>query len=102
MIKLVVLYHHPEDPAAFDEHYVGTHLPLAHKIPHVLRIDAARIESVRGDDARPPFHAIAELYYEDEEAMALAAASPEYQEALADQPNFNTGGSVAWLCRTFE
>jgi uncharacterized protein (TIGR02118 family) len=102
VIKLVVLYHHPDDPAAFDEHYVNTHLPLARKIPHVLRIDAARIESVRGGDGPPPFHAIAELYYEDEVAMALAAATPEYQEALADQPNFNTRGSVAWLCRILE
>jgi uncharacterized protein (TIGR02118 family) len=98
VIKLVVLYNHPEDPEAFDAHYFTTHLRLAQRIPQLRRLDAARIEEVRGG-GRPPFHAIAELYYDDEDAMAAAAQTPEYEQALADQPNFNTAGSVAWVCR---
>ena len=31
--QLTVIYHHPTDPAAFDEHYDSTHAPLASKIP---------------------------------------------------------------------
>jgi uncharacterized protein (TIGR02118 family) len=27
-VKLVVLYTQPGDPAAFDEHYLGVHMPL--------------------------------------------------------------------------
>ena len=33
MIKLVVAYGAPEDPAAFDQHYASTHIPLVDKIP---------------------------------------------------------------------
>lgn len=100
MIKLVVLYNHPPDPDVFDDHYVNTHLPLARAIPQLQRIEATRLEGVRGG-GRAPYHAMAELWYSDEEAMAAAAASPEYQRALADQPNFNVAGSVAWVGRVW-
>ena len=33
--QLTVLYHQPEDPAAFDAHYESTHAPLANDIPGV-------------------------------------------------------------------
>ena len=32
-VKLVVLYTQPADPAGFDEHYLGVHIPLVAKIP---------------------------------------------------------------------
>jgi len=41
-VKLVVLYTQPDDPDAFDRHYVGTHLPLVDKIPGLQRAEAAR------------------------------------------------------------
>jgi uncharacterized protein (TIGR02118 family) len=28
MVKLTVLYGPPDDPAAFEDHYAGTHVPL--------------------------------------------------------------------------
>jgi uncharacterized protein (TIGR02118 family) len=31
MVKLVVAYNQPEDPAAFDQYYASTHAPLAQK-----------------------------------------------------------------------
>jgi uncharacterized protein (TIGR02118 family) len=42
MIKLVVAYGPPEDPAAFDEHYASTHAPLAQKIPGLRRFEAGK------------------------------------------------------------
>ena len=33
MAKLIVMYRTPADPAAFDAHYFGTHVPIAKKIP---------------------------------------------------------------------
>lgn len=101
MIKLIVLYNHPEDPEAFDEHYLNVHVPLARQIPHLHKLEITKIESVRGGD-KPPYHMVAELWYEDEAAMAAAAASPEFATAQADQPNFNTAGSVAWICRVVD
>ncbi len=101
MIKLMVMYNHPEDPQAFDAHYLTTHVALARRIPNVRRLEVAKIESVRGG-GDPPYHLVVEIWYDDEEAMAAAMETPEYQEALADQPNFNTRGAVAWTCRVIE
>ncbi len=41
-VKLVVLYTQPDDPDAFDEHYLGVHGPLVEKIPGLLRWEGAR------------------------------------------------------------
>jgi uncharacterized protein (TIGR02118 family) len=37
MVKITVLYGHPEDPAAFEEHYTNTHIPLVKKVPNLKR-----------------------------------------------------------------
>jgi uncharacterized protein (TIGR02118 family) len=42
MVKLVVGYGQPDDPARFDEHYVGTHIPLVNKIPNLRRFESER------------------------------------------------------------
>ena len=38
-VKLVVLYAHPGDQAAFDEHYLGVHGPLVRAIPGLRRFE---------------------------------------------------------------
>ena len=41
-IKLVVLYTQPDDPAAFDEHYLGVHMPLVAKLPGLERAETGK------------------------------------------------------------
>ncbi len=52
MVKLVVAYGPPEDPAAFDAHYASTHAPLAEKIPNLRRFEAGKWSGPR-TAARP-------------------------------------------------
>jgi uncharacterized protein (TIGR02118 family) len=42
MVKLTVLYEHPDDPDAFEDYYANTHMPMVQKIPNLLRYEAAR------------------------------------------------------------
>jgi uncharacterized protein (TIGR02118 family) len=42
MVKLTVLYGHPDDPAAFEEYYANTHMPLVDDMPNLQRYEAAR------------------------------------------------------------
>src|SRR5689334_22604991 len=42
MVKLVVSYGAPDDPAAFDQHYASTHIPLVQKIPNLRRFEAGK------------------------------------------------------------
>jgi uncharacterized protein (TIGR02118 family) len=43
MVKLVVAYGPPEDPAAFDTHYSSNHRPLVDKIPNLRRFEAGKV-----------------------------------------------------------
>ena len=42
-VKLVVLYTQPDDPAAFEEHYLGVHMPLVAALPGLQRAEAGRL-----------------------------------------------------------
>ena len=94
--KLVVLYGPPEDPATFDAHYTRTHAPLAEKVPGLRRFDHGHVlGSVDGSD--PPYYYMAELYFDDAEALAGGLASSEGQAAGADVANFATGGATLMI-----
>lgn len=92
MHKMVILYPKPTDPAHFREYYVNTHLPLASQIPGMLDwrygFDVA---SVAGES---PYFAIFEADFADADAMGAAMSSPEAAAAVADVPNYATGGSI--------
>ena len=93
MVKIVVLYGPPEDPAAFEEYYANTHAALVAKMQGVQRFEAGRVAgSPDGGDA--PYYRIAELWFEDEPALQATMGSPEGQECVADIPNFATGGAT--------
>ena len=87
---LTVLYHHPDDPAAFDKHYWGTHAPLAEKIPGVKSFTYRHCASL--DENPAPYHLIAELAFDSAEDMQAALGSDAGQEAVNDVPNFASGG----------
>ncbi|MHB8657808.1 MAG: EthD family reductase [Solirubrobacteraceae bacterium] len=91
MVKLVVLYGAPEDPAAFDEHYTGTHVPLAEKIPNVRRFEAGKVLGTP-DGGPAPFYFQAELCFDSAQELAAAMGTPEGQATATDLGNFATGG----------
>jgi uncharacterized protein (TIGR02118 family) len=88
MHVLTVCYGHPTDPAAFDAHYTGTHVPLAEKIPGVTSFTYRHTASL--DGTPPPYYLIAELSFPSQ-------GSPEAQAATADVPNFATGGVTMFV-----
>lgn len=92
MIKLTVLYERPADVEAFDAHYLGTHVPLAKKVPGMERIEVTRF-GPGPDGSAPPFHIMAELYFADAAAMQAALGSPEGKELGADVVNL--GGTAS-------
>jgi uncharacterized protein (TIGR02118 family) len=75
MLKLVAMFRKPEDPAAFDEAYFGTHLPLNAKTPGLRRTEVTRVTGApRGDS---PYHIVTSMYYDDAASMRAAFKSPE-------------------------
>lgn len=96
MVKLVVAYGAPDDPAAFDEHYASTHAPLAEKIPNLRRFEAGKVLGTP-DGTPAPYYFIAELLFEDIEQLQSAMASSEGQAASSDVATFATGGATLMI-----
>jgi uncharacterized protein (TIGR02118 family) len=91
MVKAVVLYGPPEDVDAFERYYAETHMALATAFPGLRRFEAARgIATPDGSDL--PYQRIAELTFDDMDALQAGLASEEGQAAVNDIPNFATGG----------
>lgn len=86
MVKLVALYRKPEDAAAFDKHYFETHLPLAAKIPGLRRTEVAKVLGSPAGESE--FYLIAELYFDDMEALKSGMSSPEGKAAAKDVMSF--------------
>ena len=83
MYRLYAVWTQPNDPEAFEKHYVDVHVPLAAKIPGLAKLVTTRTTTVLGDEPSP-YHRIAELWFEDEEACRRAMQSPELEETAKD------------------
>ncbi len=91
MFQLTALYNHPEDPAAFDRHYDGTHAPLAKKLPGLQRFTVQR-PGPDPEGNKPQYHLVAVLEFADEAAFGAAMGGPEGEAAVADLANFAGAG----------
>jgi uncharacterized protein (TIGR02118 family) len=100
-VKFVALYGPPADPAAFERHYAETHVPLAHRLPGLQRVETTLIlGTAQGEEA--PYYRVAELWFADIAQLQAAAASAEGQALAADAPNFATGGVTVLVARADE
>ena len=97
MVRLLVLYNPPEDAAAFDKYYDEVHIPLAKKLPGLLRYTVSRN---LGPKAK--YHLIAELDWEDMASAQAALSSPAGAAATADMAKFATTGAATLLYEVSE
>jgi len=97
MVRLMVLYNRPEDTAAFDKHYNEIHIPLAKKLPGLVRYTVSR--SLRAEEQ---YYLVAELDWDDMAALRTALGSPTGAEATADVAKFATAGSSSLIYEVAE
>ena len=92
MAQLVVMYKMPNDTAAFDKYYAEKHIPIAKKLPGLRKYEISQ-----GPVATPAgpsgYHLVALLHFDNLAAIQAAFGSAEGQAAVADVPNFATGGA---------
>jgi uncharacterized protein (TIGR02118 family) len=91
MIRLLVLYGHPHDPVAFDRHYHEAHIPLAKKMKGLKKWTVGKVLGTPGGEPAPYYY-VADLFMDSREEFERLLASPEGQAAVADVPNYATGG----------
>lgn len=91
MIRLTVLYGHPEDPVAFDRYYRDIHIPIARKMKGLMGWTIGKCEAAESGEPSP-YYLIVGLYAESRAAMEAILESPEGKATVNDVPNFATGG----------
>lgn len=97
MAKLVIVYHHPDDPDTFEDYYANQHLPFAGE--HMSGVQDAENLKVAGtpDGTPAPYYRISQLTYASMDDLRTAIASADGRAVLADLDNFATGGSTVLL-----
>lgn len=96
-VKLIVLYTRPDDPAAFDEHYVNVHGPLVDKLPGLQKWDSAKYTMAADGGEAPPFYRTASLYFADMDALGAAMGSDEGKATADDYAKIAPAGSRMFL-----
>ena len=95
-VKLVVLYTQPDDPTAFDDHYLGVHGPLVEKIPGLVKWEGAGFAAA-ADGGELTYHRMAELYFEDQAALQAALGTDEGKDTARDYGQIAPPGSRMFI-----
>ena len=90
MHRITVQYFSPADPAAFDERYESRHVPLVRALPGLKSFTLSRPRPL-GTDAP---HLVAELWFEDAEALKAALHSPEMAAAAEDAAKYDVAATI--------
>ena len=92
-MKLVALYKEPADPAAFNEAYFNTHLPLIEKVPGLQRTAITHFSrTIMGEG----YYLMAEMTFADKESLKAAMKSPE-MAAVGENLNSFAAGLVTLM-----
>ncbi len=86
MVKLVALYKAPPDPEEFDRHYHSIHTPLVKRYPGLRKLEITTITGASLGEAK--YHLMAEMYFESNDALQNALASPEGKAVAKDLMSF--------------
>lgn len=88
MSKLIALFKQPADPTAFDQAYFNTHLPLIAKVPGLNKTVVTRFTRILQGEG---FYLMAEMVFDDREALKTGMKSPEMAAAGANLNTFAEG-----------
>jgi len=94
---LTISYSAPADGAAFDADYLAGHVPLAAKLPGVRRFVLSHPRALGPGEA--PF-LVAELWFDDADALKAALRSPEGAATAADAQQLVERHEVASMTMT--
>src|SRR5580704_10909780 len=85
MAKMIVIYSTPKNAEAFNKHYFEVHIPLAKKLPGLIKYEVSQGMVIPVVAGGPSIHLIGTLYFDDLAAIKKAFASPEGQACAADR-----------------
>ena len=100
MTRLVVMYPKPADPAQFESHFRGVHMPLVEKMPGLRAYSFGPAKGPDGTDGA--FFWVFNGTFDSHGAVGDALGSPEGQAAVADIPNYSQAAPTILVVETTE
>ncbi|KRC66135.1 hypothetical protein ASE12_16055 [Aeromicrobium sp. Root236] len=92
MHRITIQYGAPADPEAFERHYTEVHVPLASTLPGLRRYVRSHPRGMGGDAP----YLVAELWFDDADALKAALKSPEMAETAADAQTFDVASMTTF------
>ena len=85
MVKIVTLWNLRPGVTQeeFEKHYLEVHVPLVKKLPELKKYTVSKIRASKNQKA--PYYRMAEVYWEDVEAIRRMANSPEIAKVTRDE-----------------
>jgi uncharacterized protein (TIGR02118 family) len=92
--KIIVLYPHPTDAAAFEKVYMGEHAAMARHLGNktgALKMAATKFtETPQG---KPLYYRMFEFHYPSMEKLQAALGDPDTQKTVGHANQISTGGA---------
>jgi uncharacterized protein (TIGR02118 family) len=98
MHRMTIQYGAPADPEAFEQYYTEVHVPLASTLPGLRRFSRSHPRGLGGE--APYF--VAELWFDDGDALKAAMKSPEMAKTAADAQTFDVASMTMFTGEVLE
>jgi uncharacterized protein (TIGR02118 family) len=86
MVKLVVLYKKPQNVEEFEKKYREEHMPIVNRIPGLKSVEISKM--VGAPMGESPYYMMAELYFDNMDALKAGMSSPEGKESAKNIMSF--------------
>ena len=101
---LKVVYCITKKPGMTDEEFFcywkDVHGPIGARIPGIRRLVQSHRRNVAGDEHKPDYDGIAELWFDDAHSLLAARQSPEWKASSQDEANFiDFKNSSLWVAK---
>lgn len=81
----------------FFRYWQEIHGPIGARIPHLRRLTQSHRLTIPGDSRPPDFDGMAELWFDDTDALLAARKSPEWKASSDDEANFIDPDKTAYF-----
>lgn len=98
MFKFTTIYRRVDDEAALEAFFASTHLPLAEKLPGLIKSEVSRISGKPGGESR--FHLMYELYFESDIWFQRALMTPAGLELMTALQPWADAKVISWFFAT--
>jgi len=81
----------------FSHYWKDVHGPIGARIPGLRKLVQSHRIIVPGDEHQPDYDGLAELWFDNAEALLAARQSPEWKASTEDEANFIDHSKVAYF-----